>query len=142
MKVLFDTNVILDVLLDREPFSAAASLLLAKAEQGEIAGFACATTITTIYYLAAKILGAKMASCHVQSLLSLLNVAPVNKLVLENAVSSQFRDFEDAVLHEAALLTGVQHIVTRNASDFKNSLIPIHEPEEFLHAFELLKKAD
>lgn len=63
MKVLFDTNVILDVLLDREPFSAAASLLLAKAEQDEIAGFACATTITTIYYLAAKMLGAKMASC-------------------------------------------------------------------------------
>lgn len=142
MKVLLDTNVILDVLLDREPFSAAASLLLDKAERGEIAGFACATTITTIYYLAAKMLGAKMASSHVQSLLSLLSVAPVNKLVLENAVASKFRDFEDAVLHEAALLAGVQHIVTRNAADFKNSLIPIHEPEEFLHAFELLARSE
>ena len=142
MKVLLDTNVILDVLLDREPFSAAASLLLAKAERGEIAGFACATTITTIYYLAAKMLGAKIASSHVQSLLSLLSVAPVNKLVLENAVASKFRDVEDAVLHEAALLAGVQHIVTRNAADFKNSLIPIHEPEEFLHAFELLARSE
>ena len=142
MKVLLDTNVILDLLLDREPFSAAASLLLAKAERGEIAGFACATTITTIYYLAAKMLGAKIASSHVQSLLSLLSVAPVNKLVLENAVASKFRDFEDAVLHEAALLAGVQHIVTRNAADFKNSLIPIHEPEEFLHAFELLARSE
>jgi hypothetical protein len=117
-------------------------LLLAKAERGEIAGFACATTITTIYYLAAKMLGAKMASCHVQSLLSLLSVASVNKLVLENAVTLQFRDFEDAVLHEAALLAGVQHIVTRNAADFKNSLIPIHEPEEFLHSFELFVRSE
>jgi predicted nucleic acid-binding protein len=142
MKVLFDTNVILDVLLDREPFSAAALLLLAKVEQSEIAGFVCATTITTIYYLAAKRLGAKTASCHVQSLLSLLNVAPVNKLVLEKAVASNFRDFEDAVLHEAAVLAGVQHIITRNMSDFTNSLIPIYEPEEFLHAFALLKKMD
>jgi len=100
MKVLFDTNVILDVLLDREPFSVATSLLLAKAEQGEIAGFACATTITTIYYLAAK-----MAFCHVQSLLSLLSVAPVNKLVLENAVAAQFRDFENTVLSARHLRT-------------------------------------
>ena len=61
MKTLFDTNVILDVLLDREPFSDEASFLLSKVERAEIVGFICATTVTTIYYIASKALGPKAA---------------------------------------------------------------------------------
>ncbi len=57
MKVLFDTNIILDVLLDREPFSEPAAHLMCKVEKSEIQVFLCATTITTIYYLISKILG-------------------------------------------------------------------------------------
>ena len=71
MKTLFDTNVILDVLLDREPFSNDAALLLSKVEQSEIIGFICATTVTTIYYIVNKALGFQAASHHIQSLLSL-----------------------------------------------------------------------
>ena len=141
MKVLLDTNVILDVLLDREPFSTDAALLMAKVERSEIIGFACATTITTIHYLCTKMLGTKAASRHIQSLLSLFAIAPVNRLVLENAFAANFKDFEDAVIHEAAVHAGVQHIVTRNIKDFKTASLPFHEPGEFLGAFELLKKA-
>ena len=140
MKTLFDTNVILDVLLDREPFSEDASFLLSKVEQSEIIGFICATTVTTIHYLATKALGPQAAARHIQSLLSLFVIAPVNRVVLENAVASQFKDFEDAVLHEAALHAGVEYIVTRNLSDFKKSKLPVFEPREFLSAIELLKK--
>jgi len=135
MKVLLDTNVILDVLLDREPFSTDAAFLMAKVEHSEIIGFACATTITTIHYLCTKILDREATSRHIQSLLSLFAIAPVNRLVLENAFASDFRDFEDAVLHEAAVHAGVQHIVTRNIKNFKNASIPVHEPGEFLGAF-------
>lgn len=142
MKVLFDTNVILDVLLDREPFSRDASILLAKVEQAEIIGFACATTITTIHYLSTKILDQEAASRHIQSLLSLFAIAPVNRLVLENAFAAGFKDFEDAVLHEAAVHAGVQHIVTRNIKDFKKASLPVHEPGEFLGILELLKKTE
>ncbi len=139
MKILFDTNVILDVLLDREPFSNDASFLLSKVEQSEIIGFLCATTITTIHYLAAKALGGKTASNHIQNLLSLFVIAPVNRLVLENAVISGFKDFEDSVLHEAACHAGAKYIITRNPSDFKNSTLPVFEPREFIRAMELLK---
>ena len=66
MKALFDTNVILDVLLDRVPFSNDASYLLTKVEQSEISGFVCATTLTTIHYLATKVLGSKAAGKHIQ----------------------------------------------------------------------------
>jgi len=139
MKTLFDTNVILDVLLDREPFSDDASFLLSKVEQTEIVGFICATTVTTIYYIANKALGPKAASHHIQSLLSLFVIAPVNRLVLENAIASKFKDFEDAVLHAAACHAGAKYIVTRNIVDFKNSKLPVFEPREFINNIELLK---
>ncbi len=142
MKVLFDTNVILDVLLDREPISRDAAILLAKVEQAEILGFACATTITTIHYLCTKMLDQEAASRHVLSLLSLLAIAPVNRLVLENAFAAGFKDFEDAVLHEAAVHAGAQHIVTRNIKDYTKASLPVHEPGEFLGILELLKKTD
>ncbi len=142
MKTLFDTNVILDVLLDREPFSHNASLLLSKVEQSEIIGFICTTTVTTIHYLASKALGSQAASHHIKSLLSLFVVAPVNRVVLENAVASKFADFEDAVLHEAACHAGAKYIVTRNIADFKNSKLPVFGPNEFMSAIESLKIYD
>jgi len=140
MKTLFDTNVILDVLLDRTPFSDDASLLLSKVEKSEIIGYISATTVTTIHYLATKALGAKAASCHMRSLLSLFVIAPVNRVVLENALLSKFEDFEDAVLHEAARHAGANYIVTRNLSDFKESKLPVFEPREFINNIESLKK--
>ena len=138
MNVLFDTNVILDVLLDREPFSTDAAILLAKVEWSDIIGFACATTITTIHYLSTKMLGPQAASRHIESLLALFVIAPVNRLVLENAFAAKFSDFEDAVLHEAAVHAGVQHIVTRNIKDFKNASLPVYEPKDFLSILDLI----
>ena len=74
MSYLFDTNVILDVLLDRLPFAEPAAILLARAERGEIQGFACATTVTTVFYLARKAVGRELARGQVGDLLSILNV--------------------------------------------------------------------
>ncbi len=140
MKVLFDTNVILDVLLDREPFADDASYLLSKVERSEIIGYVCATTITTIHYLATKALGSQEASLHIDSLLSLFVIAPVNRLVLERAAISKFNDFEDAVIHEAALHAGAKYIVTRNLMDFQRSQLPVFEPRELINILESLNK--
>jgi len=140
MKTLFDTNVILDLLLDRKPFSNDASFLLSKVENSEIIGYICATTITTLHYLAAKTLGAQAASNHIRALLSLFVIAPVNRVVLEGAMASTFKDFEDAVLHEAGCHAGAQYIVTRNLSDFnKKSKLPVFEPGEFIKNMESLR---
>lgn len=132
MNVLFDTNVILDVLLDREPFADDAALLLAKVERSEISGYICATTVTTIHYLAAKVLGVQAAMTHVRALLSLFVVAPVNRVVLESALASGFKDFEDAVVHASALHAGARYIVTRNIPDFRNAAIPTLTPAELI----------
>lgn len=140
MKVLFDTNVILDLLLDREPFVHDAIWLLSKVERSEITGFVCATTITTIHYLIAKALGAESARSHMAALLSLFVIAPVNRVVIEGALKSNFRDFEDAVVHEAALHAGAKYIVTRNCVDFKNSKLSVFEPAELIKILISLEK--
>ncbi|MEO6193721.1 MAG: PIN domain-containing protein [Thermoanaerobaculia bacterium] len=132
MRVLFDTNVVLDLLLDRAPFAEASEQILSRVETGELAGYLCATTITTIHYLAAKALGAQKALTEVRKLLVLFEIAPVNRPILENALESDFSDFEDSVLHEAALQVGADAIVTRNLSDFHHARLPAHSPEEMI----------
>ena len=137
MKVLFDTNVVLDLLLDREPFSTTAAQLFSRVEGGEIVGFVCATTVTTIHYLARRAVGNRQARQEVQKLLDLFEVAPVDRGVLEGALASGFADFEDAVLHQAALNVGVGGIVTRNAGDFKRAKIYVYSPEELARLLHL-----
>ena len=100
--MVFDTNVILDVLLDRQPFSEPAARLLSRAERGEIQGMTCATSVTTIFYLVRKAAGVRSARRRVEDLLSILDIAPVNRAVLASAVSSGIGDFEDAVIAESA----------------------------------------
>ncbi|EFK08473.1 toxin-antitoxin system, toxin component, PIN family [delta proteobacterium NaphS2] len=140
MKILFDTNVILDVLLDRKPFSDDAAFLMSFVEQSEIMGFICATTVTTIYYLAAKALGHQAASRHIRTLLNLFVVAPVNRVVLEGAAASKLKDFEDAVIHASAIHAGAEYIVTRNSADFKESRLPVFSPTDLINNLESLKE--
>ena len=128
--MLFDTNVVLDVLLDREPFATTAAQLFARVERGAMPGYLCATTVTTVHYLAHKTLGAEQARSKIRNLLRLFEVAPVNRAVLEGALASRLQDFEDAVLHEAALHVGAQGIVTRDPAGFKGARLPVYAPEE------------
>jgi len=141
MRVLFDTNVILDVLLDREPFSEPASELLSKVENGEITGLICATTVTTIYYLVSKKLGRKGAEECIDQLLILFEIASVNRAVIETARDlEKFRDFEDAVIYASALHSGSMCIVTRNLIDFPASMIPVFSPDELLKVLRVREK--
>ncbi len=132
MRILFDTNVVLDVLLDREPFSSTSAKLFSKVESGEISGYVCATTITTIHYLTRKVIGVDPAMEEIKKLMKLFEVAPVNRAVLDSAVSSDFKDFEDAVVHESALYKEAQGIVTRDPYGLKKSKIHVYSPEELL----------
>ena len=138
MKVLFDTNIILDVLLDRKPFADHASYLMSKVERSEINGFLCATTVTTIHYLLSKHLDKEKAINSINSIMALFEVASVNRLVIENALKSKFTDFEDSVLHESARHAGAEYIITRDIKDFKKTKIPAFTPTEFLSMLESL----
>jgi predicted nucleic acid-binding protein len=124
--------VILDVLLDREPFSSIAARLFSKVETGEITGYACATTITTLHYLTSKVIGADAAIEEINKLMMLFEVAPVNRAVLDAALAAGFKDFEDAVVHASGVYKEIQGIVTRDFDGFKKSKINIYSPEELL----------
>lgn len=137
MKILFDTNVILDLLLDRKPFVEHAQSLFEKVEAGKIDGYLCATTITTLDYLLTKALSAKEATHIIKKLMKLFEIAPVNRLILEDALDSSFADFEDGVLHAAAIHCGAQAIITRNEKDFPKAKLAIYTPEELLNALSL-----
>jgi predicted nucleic acid-binding protein len=134
VKVLLDTNVVLDVLMNRTPHADAAAQLFVFAEQKKLNVSLGATTVTTIHYLMQKSLGARAARRHISSLLSLFEVAPVNWDVLSDALSLSFPDFEDAVLHEAARHTGAHGIVTRDPKGFSKARLPVYSPLELLKA--------
>ena len=134
MKVLFDTNVVLDHLLGREPFVDSAEQLLSLVDSGRIDGVICSTTATTIHYLASKAVGARPAMEYMRKLLAIFDVACVDRDVLRAALDAGFADFEDAVLHEAACTSGAAAIVTRNGRDFAKSALPVFDPVELIAA--------
>lgn len=137
MKILFDTNVVLDVLLTREPFAATAISLVAAVEQKVIQGFLCATTITTVDYLVTKAKDRAIAKQATQHLLHLFSVAEVNQSILQAAVGFPFEDFEDAVLYEAGCYAAVDGFVTRNIKDFKKAERPVYSPNELWAVMQL-----
>ena len=129
---MLDTNVVLDVLLEREAFVNDSTVVLDLVERGAITGLLCATTITTLAYLAGKTVGKQQAARHIRQLLSLFEVAPVTRAVLDGALKSKTPDFEDAVLAEAALQAGAEAIITRNLRDFAHSPVRAHTPAQWL----------
>ena len=135
MRVMFDANVLLDVLLEREPHVEVAEKLVALVDNRRIDGFVCATAATTLYYVGAKALGRRAVFEHLRTLLGLFEVAAVDRDVLQRALDTDgFGDYEDAVVHEAAHSVGCHAIVTRDATGFAKATMPVLQPLELLAA--------
>jgi predicted nucleic acid-binding protein len=130
MRVLIDTNIVLDFLQERSPFVENAARLFERIDAGEIEGFIAATTITNIYYIVRRAAGRAVAQDAITQVLSDLNICTVDLEVLEQALALYFEDFEDAVQYACAAAHSVDAIVTRDASGFINTEIPVILPEE------------
>lgn len=128
MRLLLDTNVVLDVMLKRHPHVTDSTKVMAAAEIGSVDGSLCATTVTTIHCLATKALGAKMAAKEIARLLSIFRIVSVTEAVLHTALQTKSPDYEDAVLFEAARALGVDGIASRNSKDFPKSVLAIYQP--------------
>jgi len=135
VKILIDTNVILDIVLERQPFVEQAIRLLQTAQQANIVLFVTATTITDLYYITRKARGRTIALDFIADLLQLMEVAGVDKAVIMQALHSDIADFEDAIQESAAKGQAISVLVTRNETDFKNSSLEIYSPESFLKKF-------
>jgi predicted nucleic acid-binding protein len=121
MHVLLDTNVILDVLLDREPWVASAKEVWLRVEAGEIQASLGATTLTNVFYIVRKAKGIAVARTAVGDLLKTFSVCTVDGPALKSALGKPMNDYEDALQDAAAELTGIATIVTRNKLDFAGS---------------------
>jgi predicted nucleic acid-binding protein len=132
VKVLVDTNVVLDVLLDRRPHSADSAHIFRLIEEGRLQGFLCATTVTTIDYLLLQSLSRADARKYLTQLIRLFDVAAVNRAVIEGAMQSRIADFEDAVLEQAAALAGADVIISRNTKDFAHGTVKVLDPRQCL----------
>ena len=133
MKVLVDTNVLLDFLLEREPFKKDAEELFAAIDSGQIIGYVTATTLTDIFYIARKhTRSLELAREAVFSILEIMTISPVNRNVLEAAFVSGLTDFEDAVQIYSAIAQNLDAIITRDAKGFVSSTIPIYSVRELL----------
>lgn len=132
MTVLIDTNVVLDVLLDRQPFAVASARVFDLADEGRVQALLGATTVTTVFYLAAKARGVPTARELTRDLLSLFGVAAVDEAVLRSALGVPSPDYEDAVLHEAGVRAGAHAVVTRDAAGLSDLTLPAFSPDELL----------
>jgi predicted nucleic acid-binding protein len=128
-KILFDTNVILDVLLDRQPYVEASAAAWAAAETGTAEGMLAAHAVTTIHYLVGQELGGPKARRIVSAILRVFRVAAVDGAVVEEALQSPVSDFEDAVTAAAARVAGCECIVTRDPKGFRGSPVRSFTPE-------------
>lgn len=130
MRVLIDTNVVLDFLQEREPFVEAAAKPFEQIDDGKVDGFVTATTITNIYYIVRKAAGSKTAIDALTQIITDLHICVVDRNILQQAVNFGFQDFEDAVQYACAMVYGVDAIVTRDTSGFTNSEIPVIAPDQ------------
>jgi predicted nucleic acid-binding protein len=136
LRVLFDLNVILDVLQQREPFYRASAGVLASAEMERVEGWIAAHSVTTLFYLLAKERSRQLARIAIGDLLSILSVATVDQSVIEQALNLPYNDFEDAVQMMAAARLAADYLVTRNVDDYTESLLPVVQPAELLALLE------
>jgi predicted nucleic acid-binding protein len=132
LRVLFDLNVVLDVLQRREPFFEASAQVLALAERGIIEGLVTAHSITTLFYLYTKARSASEARIAITELLQFLSVATVDQKTIEQALALPYKDFEDAVQMMAALHAKADYVMTHNIKDFKMGPLPVIQPTELL----------
>jgi len=132
VKVLLDTNIVLDLLLEREPFCSDARDIFMLIETNKAVGVLCSTTITTLYYLINKSMSKVKTNNIIESLLKLFDIANVDKAVLLDAVKNSGSDFEDSVIYTSAKLFNVDVIVTRDKKGFNKSTLTVMQPKEFL----------
>lgn len=132
-KIFLDTDVALDHLADRQPFAEYAHRILALAETDELTVCVSSLSFSNLYYILRKLKGHADALALLGKLKLLARVSAVTETEINSALSSSFKDFEDAIQHFAAKAEGgVSAIVTRNKADYSASEIPVLSPEEYL----------
>lgn len=131
-KIFLDTNIIIDVIGNRQPFSLPAANVLNLACTGEAELYATALTFANALYVLRKHLGTTDATQRLKQLSEIVRIAPATQLEVERAFHSENPDFEDALQYFAAVAIEADAIITRNPKHFKYATIPVMNAEQYL----------
>ena len=133
MKIYLDTNLIIDVLAEREPFYDRSRKIWELVEKRDLTGYLSATTITDIFYIINKQLGVKRAYETIKKIMAVFNITSVSEADIRKALNLEFKDFEDALQLICAKKIKAKYLITRNKEDFQEGKdLQIVNPEEFL----------
>jgi len=132
MKVLVDTNVVLDILLNRVPFYDSSAYVEVLAEAKIITGYISASAITDIFFIAKGTLGKKSTKEALKNLLSVFKPATVTDNHIYQALNLDWKDFEDSVQYVVGEGFSADYIITRNIDDYASGSIPVVTPEQFI----------
>ena len=131
-RIFLDTNVILDYLLEREPFYYDALKLWAACEEGTVEGYVSALTVNNVHYIAHRLKSETTAMIAVRGILSVFNVVPLDKELMKLAADFHDRDYEDDIQLQSAIRPGCTHLFTRDPTHFHTKALAIVPPSSFL----------
>jgi len=136
IKAYIDCNILLDWLLDREPFSSYSAKIIELIETRKIIGLVSPLTLANAYYVISKELNKKIADEFIHDSLLIFSVPGVSLKNVKEAISNKFKDFEDDVHSSIAAENSVDFLLTRNKKDFKTDKFKVLDAEEFLRLIE------
>ena len=135
--VFIDTDVIIDFLIDRKPFSIEAAKIFSLIDQQKIKGCVASLTFSNLYYILRKIGSHKKVISSLQKFSEFVDILKVDSEIIKSALFSDFKDFEDSIQYFTALENKkIDYIITRNIRDFRATTLPVMTPETFLSTFE------
>ena len=134
--IFIDTDIILDVVTGRMPFSVEASSLFTLIEEDQIKSSTSSLTFSNLYYVLRKYTSHMRVVSRLKELSELLQIMNVDDTIIKRALQSGFKDFEDAIQYQTALSDpDIDVIVTRNIKDYKKAELPVMSPENFIKTY-------
>lgn len=131
-KIFLDTNIILDFLGEREGFYEASAKIMTLADKNKIQVYTSPSSISNVFYVLTRYENSKIALEKIRKFKLLCSMSVMDDEVVEKAINSNFKDFEDAMQYFSALASNCNIIITRNEKDFKNAMIPVMNAESYL----------
>ena len=137
-RIFIDTNVMLDLLGERQPFYESIAKIASLGEKEVITLVVSPISYATVHYFISKFENSKKALEKLRKFNVISEICSLDAQTIEKGLNSSFKDFEDALQYFSATESGCELIITRNGKDFKKSLLPVMSPDEFLNS--LVKK--
>ena len=131
-KLFLDTNIMLDLLGEREPFYDSAAKIATLADKGKVKLIVSALSYSTVFYLLSKFENSEIIKEKLRKFKIISHISDLTDKIIEKGLLSNFHDFEDALQYHCALKADCNILITRNGKDFKGSDIPIMTAEEYL----------